>query len=798
MDFSEDKQRRLDELNQQLGIDEEGNQHDDENHVGENSDQDNTTDNVDLDDQTGIKNQKVLEKKKKDRLLKKGLIKLGEMSDHDDDEEYDIRPAKVIAQSFLKGESGGLSEPIVNSGRALYNSAEEAFDSERKQGKSIIDSIKAALDFSTDKDEFQRSLKETIEKRSHERKLEPTYDTAAEFVGSADPRSIPNKIIGGIGKAAEAAKYIPKLIKDPLELISGAAINEGTKETGNQIQNQASGGEFSDEEVRRQTMEGAEAGAMFSGVHAAGKLASVLTKGFVKGLGVDAKILDHYSRRYREIDKAQSRDELTSKVDSVITDIHEKYRQGKIKKEIAEKNIADLRQGLEEELKYAYGARLNKMKENTDLTKYTDDVHAGISKLKDFVVKSSGESREILGKVNGGIPVYKAVKPLRDGLKKILINGQAVGGLDRKEVQIIQGLIDDFNNVANDGQLPFKEVKKILQNLDKQIDTGYLESSNQFSSTLENILKETRASIDGYAKSKVKDYAVKMNSFNKQAALLSKLNDMGKNKDQLSSSLSQILKSTKSEARKHIEQLGEFTGTDYKSILDRAGLEQRQLTSKNGSRQILKSLEENTKLNQFKNEVYSAKKGVPSTTSNRDILDYKKALDTYNQVNKEFSGQLRRMHSQGSSSAVSAFIARKNESTKYLFEKLSKLGDEDFVTAMRDIRAQEALGGPAKAAGSKYVNLFAKIFGAGAVGSATGLGPKTGAGLGVIVGVLSENFAPSVARDILRVTARMRHPPTIDYINSLNLPRGAKTFLRDQLNQFVAIETRKEKKDEAK
>jgi len=578
---------------------------------------------------------------------------------------------------------------------------------------------------------------------------------------------------------------------------------------------------------------GAAFGAVLPGAE---KAVSAATKGLYHGagklgrkvlatMGVEERTIKEYLENPELITKATDYESVKHKIDDVIRPIRQELNDAEIdyakamdrfdnaKVQISShfkekgKEISQAFQEAKKKLDFEYKNSYDQLNKVEAPLYLQESVETGLERLKTQVVKGSGEALNILQKeVRDDVDITGAAALLDDAMESIMIKGEIPKAGPGKEIALqIKALQDDLARF--EGRLTPYDAKRYIKNLDQYIDWGEREFG-QFSRADVYAAKDVRAYLDKTLKDASPGYAEMMEAVADDARTLSMARQHFGNSRKISQSLNNIDKPINNEKRAALEALGSRIGIDYaEDVAHYIGVknELKNLRSAEGKQEFIRNLDgwddfekASQKLEKWKkrtdleNRVLKQRalrmteEAAEAELAKERMINAKKAVEQIKIFKEETSeSKLNRMITLFNSGKRGQGMTLRQE-----FEKLTQMGDEDFLKLVRSLSMQERFD-RAFIRGSRNVNLFTMLGIAGeslfsarsGMGGAVGgvLGGPMGVIIGSTFGAMVDHYGPAMTKKILDGVLYIKGIPTSEKIQALNLPQGIKN---DLINQF--------------
>lgn len=712
------------------------------------------------------------------------------------------------------------AEPAINA----------AFDRENRRGRALdeqfadaalmgyLPQVQAGVGAMVG-DDYTQSRDANIARLAQQKKDFPVTAAAGQVAGiGANMYATPVPKLAVLGKGLLGAAARGGLIGGAYS----AAANPGDKEgVVDPLQLKERG---------EKGLEGAITGAKWgAGIHGALSLAknapAIGKTAMTTFLGPSRENIDYYLQNSKAVNSAKSIEELKGGVDKIVGGLRADVERGKMTLQEAKAQLAKVEEQIattkresgfsfqvtkteinqtlrdaKRALESATREQVQKLKDVKAPVSLADDTEQAVRDLKKQVTDESGKSYEILDKAKGSVSVeqpYLELLKAREGLK---VQGQQpVTPAGRAAYKEISDLADSLYKLPKNISMP--EAKQIIQQIDQTKNMLY--QSGQWTSDVDLAFKNVRRALDAQLKAQSPEYAKQMERVAELTRLHGDTQTFGERGSALSA-LNRIGSVTSAPEREALSKLGKATGRNYDEPVEGYLRAQGKLKDPRELERMQQSLPEY----QRASEAEKAARMLEGPEAQREFIDrqIKEAglLDRQSSakglVGKSESGLLNAEAkldpfsniSEGTSEGkIKGLLrARPGEQIEIRkqFEELSKLSDTDFVKAIDDLRVNRAFQAGNRN-GSRNVNMFSIVTGAlgkaagGAVGGAAIAGPA-GAGVGAVLGGVSDHFGPAIAKKILDGVIKMGDKPSVIAIRNLNLPPNAENYLLRELLQY--------------
>jgi hypothetical protein len=733
------------------------------------------------------------------------------------------------ARSALEGHTAGLSEPIIARAKAMA-AASPAVGNPFAFSDSEISEAAQSTD-------YKNAIKQDVDNRRAEKAANPGLDIAAQVAGSfaPSPLNVPAKVfkaggmaVKGLGLADRLGKLkavanptlwnrIDKMgtavVKGAVEGGVGAAAFEPVRQAALRPDGFIQEGSAIGDTVLS-TAAGAAIGgglpvvgaALKGGAAVAGAAPKKLLSGF---FGVTEENINQYLANPERINAAKSLVEIKDSIDGVVGKLVTDVNSAKLKKDDAATALKALREQLIEnfrakkmEAKEAATQAETLLRKSFETAKLEmqsqspttakNDVLAGMSQLKDLVVDGSGAAKEILAQSSGTIPLPKVKGFLTFQINQLKaksvsdVSDSAIGELERMRERL-----DKFPK-----DLPLSIAKQIVQEFDKSAPK-YATGPGGFNTEAEVVKKASRRFLDERLKKASPKYEKAMIPVAEDTALLKDLAKVFGDEPKALSALRSITSDKGEINLELLRKLQARTGKDITGPIERYIAAQKQLASvKNpiGKEQFVRTLPEYSPYRQSVSELAKAsaqadKSNIAGLVNRSDKQRaFGQATSSLNQAEQKLGPYKTLVPSANGQSPVEAkiksLLGDRSIDNRRVFEKLSKLSDQDFVQMVDDLRVKSSFEG-ARFNGSRNVNLWTVMATAGGAAMGGLVGGGIGAPVGAAVGAMVDRHGPAMAKKILDQVITIRGTPTVQAIRALKLPDGIKQELEKDLKLYI-------------
>lgn len=700
--------------------------------------------------------------------------------------------------------------------------------------------IQAAVEPATDKLFGFITGEEVDDQRSYDERLQDARGELVETQERAPGYALTGQLAGYAVPGSGIAKGTKALAKGTGNLAQMAKGAQGTGSLGQKIKglstvgavegavyNPSRGeyeGDFSDRIMNAVT--GAGFGAA---IPVAGKAIKETVSGVAKGTKAGAKkimsaifgpeeiAINRYLKDPEAVQRAIEMDGVKSMVDDVVGNAKQNAVDAKISLKEAErkyraaqevlasefkehdKEIRNAFKAAEKELKVEVAKsydQLNKVKPPSHLT---DSIIESVDQLKRNVIRGSQEARDILTKeVKDPIDITGASDVLEEAMEDLIV-GENVPKHSQAWFNAISDLRDDI--LQFEGVMAPYDIKKYMKQLDASIDIA--ETAGTFSSPDVVAKVRLRKYLDKTLKDISPGYADMMEAVAADARLLSDARKRLGTADKTMRTLNSIDRDVNIESRRILGELGERTGRDYRpDVAEYLGVKNKlkSLSDPDQKQAFMRDMDSWSSFEEAKlkldeldalTEMDKKNRMRQSLAASEEAAELKKAQEKA-QLTQETANMVRTFSEQSSEGKIKKLINVLNNGKKgegitirQEFEKLSQVGDQDFINIVEDLATASAFD-KSYIRGSRGVNLFS-ILGMATGGGSAGfmLGGPVGAAAGAVLGAMNDLYGPKVAKSMLNGVLSIKGIPTVDKIMNLDLPPQAKKELILQFENYA-------------
>lgn len=308
--------------------------------------------------------------------------------------------------------------------------------------------------------------------------------------------------------------------------------------------------------------------------------------------------------------------------------------------------------------------------------------------------------------------------------------------------------------------------KKLIQGLD-QI-TEYSPMAGSFDKAKNAAFKGVRSSLDQTLKQSVPEYAQAMEPVAADASLLNRVQDFG-DKQSAAGILQRIGAPNQMERAQALQELGKKYGTDFVGAANPVNLPEQQLLNRvQGTQDALRPDRVAEKIDQTVN---SSRQKSALDTAQSAYDQSQSGLAPFKSIAPNASGQTTAQQK------LMQLGKGNNIELNDMFDRLGKLTDTDFAQAMKD--------NSVKAAFQKGATNGSRNTVRGALlGFAVG-GPA-GAAAGGTAGGIVDQWGPVLTKRILDGVIKVSKSPTVEAIQSLQIPDSIKKNMIAGLENYMA------------
>lgn len=704
-------------------------------------------------------------------------------------------------RSILESGTLGLSEPVLSGLNALTTT----------KGYNVPD-LKSAYQADVDR---RRQLKAEM----------PLVDIGGQLVGAFTPQGLAAKMALLAGKSARAGTAALGLGKEAAQGagllarggawtgkvaqagLEGAAVAGGLGGLqqgvlrGTGFQKEGEGGS-----VGNTMLWGAGLGSGIQALPAIGKGLKIAGKEIGKTamtvfLGPKREIIDRYLARAKHINSAETREQIKTRLDGVMSGLFDDVEKGKltvdeakgvlgvikseigdVKREASEKfaiaraDIDDMLNAASKKLDEAFTLEKEKLTNIKSPIQIADDVQTAIEDLKQQVIDGSKDSYEILERSNIQVDTVPIFHQLRSHLESI---GSKLTDQGRAASSKIRRLVDDLYKMPT--KISGPQAKRYIQELDNEIKWG--ETTGQFTPPVSRALQAVRAAFDEQLKG-VTEYSNKMAEVAEKTQLLQQLSrGFGTSKTTINK-ITAIANRNAGEEQELLERLGQHTGRDFRTPVQDYVQAQGTLKDPRAMENIKRGLPGYREVRQHSMAKHLAKRpetrpefiqgeinkrGLPQAQAEAEAR-LAQATEKLQQAEGRLKPykKLTPENTQGKIATLIKEPGKESQHIREMLENLSRESDQNFIQMIDDRRVADAFTGEYRN-GSRNVNLW------------TFMGLLTGnihlAGVFAALGAITDRFGPQIAKKILDGALKIKGSPTVQNIEAMSLPRNVKDYL---------------------
>jgi len=562
------------------------------------------------------------------------------------------------------------------------------------------------------------------------------------------------------------------------------------------------------------------------------------------GFGVEEAKIKEYLENPELITKAQDFQAVKNAIDDIVNPIRKELDEAEISFKEAQERVrraearivSDLKDEdnaikkafqeakttLDREYKTSYD-QLNKVAPPLYLQ---DTIETSLDRLKTQVVKGSDEAMQVLQKelkgqeinIEGAATILddaldglRIKKPGKEVLKEDFLAGIPEAGEARPIALQIKALQDDIASFG--GKLTPYDAKRYIKQLDNYIDWGEGEFG-KFSRPDVNAAKNVRRYLDKSLKEASPGYAEVMAQVAEDAAALSEARQYFGKSRRIASSLNSIDKAVNNDKRMALRELGARTGVDLTEDVEdyiKTKNELKKLSTLEGKEEFYRNLDSyedfqkaKDRLAELENRHDLQKQVMIQRAKNKSRESQELAAATARKANAEAAVEMVKTFRETSSEqklsrAMTVLNSGKRGEGMTLrqeFEKLTQMGDQDFLELISSLQMQEAFSRDF-IRGSRNVNAWQFLgMGVGDVFTGrTGMGGAVGAIMGGPVGIIAgsimglmvDKYGPAMTKRMLDGVLSIKGIPTVQKIKKLDLPNAIKDDLvRDFRATYIA------------
>lgn len=726
---------------------------------------------------------------------------------------------QTVVRSGLEGASAGISEPLISGGVALAKgvpshgmSANIALEQEASEAMSAPDAMsRISEEYNAD-----------VENRRRLKRENPKLDLTAQMVGAINPYSVGGVAAKGLAKGtgltAEAIGkmgFFDRLAARATEGAANTAVYEGTRVAALE----PSGFIKKDEVVDLGDAAGA-GGALNAALTTAGaglgRAGRVLSAGSRKAFslvfGVDERAVAQAWADPGALLRAKTLPEVKHQVDEVVVRLRSAVDDKKLSLDEAKQALSDLESDIklnfseeksaardllrdaQANLEKGISAKKDELSKVPGPTAMANEVESAAADLKAKVVEGSAKAREALATSRRKLDISNINIVIGAAKRELTVaGGKTIGKAAKAALDRLDKLKADMAELPEKLSLP--DVKKILQQLDDDIQ--YVETQTGFTDRESLALQKVRRYLDKNLKGISKTYDKRMEPVRENSKLLSQVNKIAYDKKKILSTLSRLDGESAVVEREVLAKLGERTGRDFKTPLQKYMAAQRTMKDPAALKQGL-----GAELSQLEHARVEAQGYTPRArqeyineelAASREVETFGRAKSEFDQAAAQYAPfkGITPATSEGKIRSLMLSIEdgpkAKNVEIRNVFKQLSQIpGSPDFVQMIDDMALSSKFSGEA-IRGSREVNFWA-IAAGGTVGTMFGdENMPLGAAIGSTIGLVAGKYGPSTAKQMLSFVGRMRGMPTVEKIQASGLPTELKNNLRRQLVEFMGV-----------
>lgn len=692
-------------------------------------------------------------------------------------------------------------------------------------GEVVTDKLSSAIyDSPETNDSFSDRVERAKQRSQNIKEKVPGYALTGEIAGFVAPGMLVSKGVGsaakvlGIKGAAKTAPLAARLLSQSGRLATEGAVFGAayTPETG-----------FTDVGER---VKGAGTGAAFGAImppamHAGGKVLSTAAKApgwaskkLLSSLGgVKEEVIERYLQNPARIRNAKTFDELYETTTKIVGQLGDDLDNAKINYDAAKKHLDDVAEGIKNSRIEGRDAALEQVtqaktllnesfkNQKTNLmskanpTNVEPLVNDALTGLKQKVGEGSKEAVKTLG--DETTSVSKTYESVISTIKDLSARGSDSANKAVVKLKQYADLIHSkgATNAKGEFQLPAKEIKRIIQDIDNDVSSWNL-SGGSFDDAYNSSLKSLRRNLDEQLKTSNPAYKQKMSQVAEDAGLLNQASERFGKPDRALSRLGNLARSSAKYDVETLQRLGNKQGGELTQAVDELTKAQRTLKSPTRMDDLKRSLPESSSLREAEMKAAAAKRLAKPKLVKEAILknsaNYKlKSAAEKLTAQKEVFNRLKSFGEQGAENKLKQ-VGRGRKFAEQQLRELSEYADEDLVEA---VKATQDAGAFDKTifSGSRNVNLWAMLgalgqsaTGKGGMGAAGGavFGGPVGMAVGATIGALMDNYGPRVTKQILDGVIKIKGPITELAITKMKVPENVKTELVKQFQKTLVAE----------
>jgi len=759
-------------------------------------------------------------------------------------------PDKYLAEKS-QGQGGILHDlqPWYTGGRAALNTvtlglANPAIGAINADVDTVKDAITGKGDLSMDA--WKKNYQADIDRWRQAKEEHPIANVAGSVAGAFNPAgpaaALAKGVKGLVGAGAETVgSYVPRAIANSyLGNLAGRVATGGVEgaatavgmEAPRQVAEGSTGYEKKgDKDVPDLNSVGKVGALIGGGIPVAGEALSALGTGAKKlgtklaasFFGPSENHIKYYLENPEAVNAAPSMGALKDKLDGVVGTMRDEVEQGKLSVSEAQANIKDLKQAVnahraqsdmdfkltakdindafkeaKNKLAEAYESKVNELKGVKAPTELADEATQAVKDLKGKIVEGS---QEATSKINpeSEIETYSPYQVLKSAQARLSIAGQGpVTPQAKAASDQIQNLMNTFGSLP--GKLSGNDAKALIQQIDRSEQAVY--NSGEFTDDVSNAFKQLRSNLDQQLKGANPEYTEAMKPVAENTGLhgevAGKFGDRGK----AISSLNRIASPTSQVERENLIKLGQATGRDFETPVNKYMEAQGLLKDPERLEQMRQSLPEYQQMLAAEKDAGllaqpdTKAKYIEGRLQDSGLLkQQEQAEGLLAQRQEGLVGSQDRLApykgftpdtTQGKLETAARGLDTDKEKIELIkkLKDLSQLSDTDFVKAIKDRSTKLAFEGQ-DVNGSRKVNLFGALGGLfGGFMSHSLLGTELGVGLGAGLGAMADKYGPKMTKAMLDGALKIQGSPTLAKIQALQVPPAVKAALAKELADF--------------
>ena len=709
-------------------------------------------------------------------------------------------------RSALESATLGISEPTISGVNAvLGNLIDSGFDA---------DSLKDFFSKSIDSARIEKEYQKDIERRRQLKAEAPISSIAGSFAGAL----LPTGPAAALGKAAKGAIGATKLA----ELGAAGRVAATAAESA-----LAAGGQTAAEQAIEQATgvipEGAGASpfevAAFAaklggGIKGAGELvkgAKALAPKIASVLGgPKVEAIQKYLADPEAVKRAKSPEQLKELMDETVSKLRSDIETGKIglddAKSVlskAEQNLRDVSQAkradisdalklarekfsqAQKELVEPYRAAKPPLALASDIIDAADDLKARVSEesKKSYDILEALERRAKAGEIPrvnlGDVPDF--IKNLQNDLK---VGGKLISNEEKAAFSVLERYRTDLKSLYKE-QVPYPQVKRIIQSIDRDIRTFSTPNSAQFSDLAQEKLLQLRRGLDNLIKGSP-EYTEQMQRVSQLTELLINVGKFLGRDQKIQGKLEGIWRPAQASERELLAKLGQATNRDFSSPIEAYSAAKKLGQQPLVLEQMAQQLPEAKELSRAEAQMARLRRpGAEQILAPKEVRAVQQAtvgVERSRQMFEEARAKLAELGPFGREmsnyNAIRGAVAGRNPAYEESLRALSKASGQDFVQMVNDLRLAESFSKDFTQ-GSRNVNFFSILAGgltAGATGSLTA--GAVLAGLGAGVGKFMDKFGGVATQKVLDKYLQIQGMPTVRKLQTAlnDLPPAVKDY----------------------